>query len=192
MKKTLSPETRVKISASMKKRYMNPTEKGKAWYNNGVSESKYFDGEEPEGWVRGRITVKNDGTPVFKHSRGYSLNDETRAKISAAMKKRFMDPKEKEKVAASVKKLHAARPEWRKKLSDRVKSHRWVNKDGVNKMVPVEDVERYIGEGWHKGVARKVARGRKHINKDGVTMIVHLSEIDKFVADGWFLGMGKK
>jgi len=121
-----------------------------------------------------------------------TLSHETRAKISAAMKKRFMNHEAKEKVAASVKKIHAARPEWRKKLSDRVKSHRWVNKDGVNKMVPVEDVERYINEGWCKGVARKVACGRKHINKDGVTMIVHLSEIDKFIADDWMVGMGKK
>lgn len=122
----------------------------------------------------------------------FNLTDETKAKISLGMKKHFEDKDARDNLSTSMKKAHAARPDWRKKMSERVSSRRWVNKDGVNKMVPVEDVERYIGEGWHKGVARKVACGRKHINKDGVTMIVHLSEIDKFIAEGWFLGMGKK
>ena len=166
--------------------------KGKLWYNNGVSEGRYYKGEQPEGWSLGRLVVKNDGTPVFKHSRGYSLNDDTKSKISAAMKKHFEDKDARDNLSTSMKKAHAARPDWRKKMSERVSSRRWVNKDGVNKMVLVDEVETYIANGWNKGVTRKVARGRKHINKDGVTMIVHLCDIDKFIAEGWFLGMGKK
>lgn len=28
---------------------------GKSWYNNGIMESFFIDGEQPEGWVKGRI-----------------------------------------------------------------------------------------------------------------------------------------
>lgn len=28
---------------------------GKVWYNNGVEQRYFTEGEQPEGWIRGRI-----------------------------------------------------------------------------------------------------------------------------------------
>lgn len=49
--------------------------KGKHWYNNGIDEHPYFKGEQPDGWVRGRIIGK------------YNLSDKQRAKISKSLSK---------------------------------------------------------------------------------------------------------
>lgn len=56
--KPLSPEHREKLSAKAKERYIDPTNNpvyNKPWYNNGEKEAHYFEGTQPDGWVKGRI-----------------------------------------------------------------------------------------------------------------------------------------
>ena len=56
--KPLSLAHRQKLSESAKKRYSDPLKTpvyNKPWYNNGLQESHFYEGQQPEGWVRGRL-----------------------------------------------------------------------------------------------------------------------------------------
>ena len=48
-----SDETRKKMSEAMMGHRGAAT--GKVWYNNGVEQRYFTEGEQPEGWIRGRI-----------------------------------------------------------------------------------------------------------------------------------------
>ena len=80
----------------------NNSNYGKHWYNNGIDENKYFENEQPEGWVIGRL--KGEKSPNYgKHhsdatkkkigdkNRGRIHTDEQNKKVSDALKKRFED-----------------------------------------------------------------------------------------------------
>lgn len=57
MKKVYSdPERNKKISAAQKGRI--GTSQGKKWYNNGKEEKYFTEGQQPQGWSRGRISKK--------------------------------------------------------------------------------------------------------------------------------------
>ena len=57
MKKIYSdPERNKKISAAQKGRA--GTSQGKKWYNNGQEEKYFVEGQQPQGWIRGRINKK--------------------------------------------------------------------------------------------------------------------------------------
>lgn len=51
--KTHTVEARQKMS--LKRVGKNNPQYNKPWYNNGEKEAHYFEGEQPEGWVRGRL-----------------------------------------------------------------------------------------------------------------------------------------
>lgn len=56
--KPLSLIHRQKLSESAKERFSDPTKTPtykKPWYNNGEKEGHFFEGKQPEGWVRGRL-----------------------------------------------------------------------------------------------------------------------------------------
>lgn len=44
-----------KQKMSVKRAGENNPQYGKRWYNNGEKEAHYFEGEQPDGWVRGRL-----------------------------------------------------------------------------------------------------------------------------------------
>ena len=51
--KTHTEESRRKMS--LKRKGKNNPQYNKPWYNNGVKEAHYYEGQQPKGWVRGRI-----------------------------------------------------------------------------------------------------------------------------------------
>ena len=60
---------------------------GKYWYNNGVNQKQYFEGEEPEGWVRGTLKMSDEAcAKISKSNKGKKRSDETRARLSNSKK----------------------------------------------------------------------------------------------------------
>lgn len=51
--KTHTEESRLKMS--LKRAGKNNPQYNKPWYNNGEKEAHYFEGTQPDGWVKGRI-----------------------------------------------------------------------------------------------------------------------------------------
>lgn len=94
-----SEETREKMSKTRKGRPsptkgMNGLTKGsrngqfgKKWYNNGKTDKTFFPGEEPDGWVLGRVrgVKKGKDNPFY----GKKHSDETKEKLSKKMSGRY-------------------------------------------------------------------------------------------------------
>ncbi len=64
--KPLSSKHKQKLSEIAKERFSDPTKTptyNKPWYNNGLQEAHYYEGKQPNGWVRGRLKRKSKVLP---------------------------------------------------------------------------------------------------------------------------------
>lgn len=71
--KSHSRKTRKKISESLKGQPSN--NKGKIWYNSGTQEKRFFNGDQPDGWVRGMFSNTKNQKPWTDERRKIKKQD---------------------------------------------------------------------------------------------------------------------
>ena len=133
-------------------------------YNRAVGGEGFLSGEDnpsksPE--VREKMS---------KWHRGKVLTEQHKANISLASKGEkngFYGKQHSDefRIAQSKRMTGANNPlkksENRKKASERVKNQKWINKEGKDKYVPKEDLDKWINDGWAIGRTYKPRKKRK-------------------------------
>ena len=67
---------------------------------------------------------------------------------------------------------------------------KWINKDNKNKCVKLDELDKYLNNGWKIGkILSNLEKDRIRINKDGVTKSILKDELDKYLNDGWNKGV---
>ena len=122
------------------------SKKNKKYYNNGINEIKCLEDEVPEGYVKGRLKIRK--------IRDYSnMSEETKAKIGAATKKAWESAEYRKRQTESHKNKPMSENA-KNKLSKRLTGTKIVNKDGHEKRISADDVEKYLNEGWVLGFTK--------------------------------------
>lgn len=114
---------------------------------------------------------------------GYTPSEEHRESISKAQKGRERTP------------------EFRKRISENLRGSCFVTKGSVNKCIEPEELDKYLSEGWSKGInisperdrqkrenLAKAISGRKHIYKKNLSKMIPEGEVEAYVAKGWTVG----
>ena len=72
-------------------------------------------------------------------------------------------------------------------MKQTVKSLKWINNGQKNKRVKLEELEKYISDGW---VVGQLPTTLNHIwmNKDGKNTTVDKSFLDQYLSNGWQKG----
>jgi hypothetical protein len=69
---------------------------------------------------------------------------------------------------------------------------RWVNKQGIVKLVDVSKLDDYLDNGWVVGKRYKNVNSNQYgkcwINKDGSNKFIHKTELNAFLEMGWTMG----
>lgn len=103
---------------------------------------------------------------------GMTNSEEHRKKLSLSQKGK---PKKNKGNCGKYEKTE----EHREKLANTSKQHRWVNKDGETKKVNVNDIAKYLSEGWQTGRAdHNWEPGNKGVPMDNEQK-QHLSKLHK-------------
>ena len=68
------------------------------------------------------------------------------------------------------------------------KNRKYINKDGLNKMVYDYELEDYLENGWIIGLYKK---GNIIVNKNGVRKLIYDYELEDYLENGWVRGQGK-
>ena len=76
--------------------------------------------------------------------------------------------------------------------SSRTKGKIIVNNGFVNKIIKVEELNIYLGNGWQKGSRTKTPKGQINIHKDEIIKRIWPTELDAYIRNGWKPGMGPR
>lgn len=155
---------------------------GKTFYNNGVKEKMFIEGQQPEGWEKGRLASTceklskankgkhpfTDGvTQIFAYEcpegfkPGYSeeyISSRNNGLKNSSYK---ISDDTKAKISSSVKTLWED-DNYRNKYVDSHKNKIVVHLNNIEKRIPKEELEVYLNEGWVKGMSDE---HREHCRK---------------------------
>lgn len=82
---------------------------------------------------------------------------------------------------------------WNKGKSQPSKN-RWVNDGQVERYIPLDLLDQYLGDGWKRGrtgaslVGNSHVRGRVWVTRDGETKMVQTEELNDHIRSGWVRG----
>ncbi len=137
-------ETKAKMRAKSKgrkfsedfKKKISDAAKGRIFINKDGKNKRVYPDEfntiyQSEGWIKGRVYPKDFVSPL----KGKKAN------LTDAQRKNLSDKA----------KLRRASPETKAKMSKRRKNNRWINKDGVCKMIQLDTIDDYLKDGWKLG-----------------------------------------
>ena len=129
-----------------------------------------------DGWIPGRSPESVE--KMASKLRGRKLPPETSAKISASNKGKIISKETRMKISASH--------------SNRV----YISKNGVDKAVHLDELQKYLDDGWIIGrtegwYENRGMSGRKFMYKDGVQITVRSEDIQEYLDNGWKFGFIK-
>lgn len=65
---------------------------------------------------------------------------------------------------------------------------RWINNGKENKKIKVNEIDKYIYEGWEYGRVNNFNKGYRSVQKDGLVKQVSSEKLEDYLKDGWVLG----
>ena len=192
-----SESTRQKMSEAAKKRSNTPEfkarmsdlHKGKVIPPDVISKrvktlkrNHELYGNSQKGKKLSRETVNK----MIESRKGYTHSDETKRKISKALKEAFKSRDQYGNKNPFYGKTHSN--ETKEVIRQKIRNRVFVNNGEVSKEICKEDLENYLQNGFTLGRLPNKTGKRLWINKEGNTKLISENCVSEFLADGWKLG----
>ena len=140
---------------SLEKR--NALEKRTIWITDGTTSKKIFDFEDiPKGWKKGR-TFRNPSTKKWMNKDGKNYYFE-KSEVEQKLKEGYSLGMFETSKMKNARESGAC-------ISYSTLGTKWMNKDGIRKAIKLEDIDKYLNDGWILGSASTTCKGKHWTTK---------------------------